>query len=126
ALAELMVGLGEEIRAVHRVGIDAGGNERTRVLDGQQLRIDRSHIRGRNGDEAGLVQLPLLKVREIESAVADDRAAETRSVLRLRQWERGIRKRVIGVEALVAEITIEVAMQRVGAAFRNHVDVSAQ
>ena len=76
--------------------------------------------------EPALIQLALLEVGEVESAVADDRAAEARAVLRLRQRQLGVGKRIGGVEALVAEVAVQVAMQRVGAALGDHVDVAAE
>ena len=46
----------------------------------------------------------------------NDRAAEAGAVLRLRDGQRDVRKRVSRVEPLIPEIAVEVAVQSVAAA----------
>ena len=57
---------------------------------------------------------------------AHDGTTEAGAVLRLRHGELALRERVAGVETLVAEVAVEVAVQRVGAALGDHVDVAAE
>src|SRR5579871_223267 len=106
SLVEVMVDLGEQIAVVDRIGIDAGGNLRTGVSDGGKPRVDDGHVSGRNGSEAGLVQFPLLEVREVKGAVVNDRAAEAHSVLRLGDGESNLGQGVGGIEALVLKVAI--------------------
>ncbi len=104
--AELVVHLGKHIFVANRVGINAGRNRRAGIPDGREPCIDRGHIRRRDGGEAGLVQVAPFEVREIEGAVAHDRAAQARTVLRLREGKREMRERIRGIQPLIAEVTI--------------------
>src|SRR5579871_4236718 len=89
SLTELMVHLCEEVTAADRVGVErrrcgrANLQQWSLVLDGYKLRVDGGSVIRRDGDDAVLIQMALLEVSEVECAIADDRAAETGSVLRL-------------------------------------------
>src|SRR6185295_8503377 len=92
---ELVVHFAEEVRVVDGVRIEAGGDQRALVPDGREPRVDGGDIRGRDGDETRLVKVPALEIAEIKSAIPKQRAAQARAVLRLSQWQRGVRYRVI-------------------------------
>ena len=111
----------------HRVGIEAGRDRRARIADRGQPRVDGGDVRGSDRDEPGLIELALLEVGEVERPVAHDRAAEAGAVLLSGSSaascpESGFAR----VEAIVAEVAVEVAVQRVGAALGDDVDVAAE
>ena len=72
-----------------------------------QARVDRVDIGRRDRDQSALVEQPLLEIGEVEGAVLDDRTAEARAVLRLRQRQFRVGKRIGGIEPLVAEVAVE-------------------
>src|ERR1700738_5138001 len=70
--------------------------------------------------------MPLLEIPKQKRAVSLDRPPQTGAVLRLRGREFGIRKRIGGVETLIAEVAIKVAVQGIGSALGDHVDIYTQ
>ena len=56
----------------------------------------------------------------------DDGSAEARAVERLRNRQGELRERVGRVESLVFEVEIEIAVEGVGSASADHVDVSSE
>lgn len=125
-VAELMVDLGEEIRAVDRVWIDAGRDLRAGISAGEQPGVDGGDVGRRDGHQAGLVQLPLLEIGEVKGSVGDDRSREAGAVLRLRHGQDAVGQRVRGVEAAVAEIAVEIAVKSIRAALGYDIDVATQ
>src|SRR5437867_2137479 len=106
--AELMIHFRQEVAVVNRVGIKTRCNRRPLVAGRGKPRVDSVHVYGRDGDEAALIQPPLLEVGEVESAVMYERAAETRAILRLGGRKLAVGKRVGCVETLIAQVTIQV------------------
>src|SRR5581483_1620693 len=96
------------------------------IPDSREIGVYRPGARRIDRDQARLVQFALLEIREVEGAVADGGSTGAGAVLRLGQRESRAGKRVGRVQALVTEVAIEIAVQRVGAASRHHTDVSAE
>ena len=109
-----------------RVRVEARGKGDAWVADGRKPRIDGRRIGGGYGDKPALIQHALLEVGEVEGSILKYRAPEAGPVLRLRRGKLGVGKRVGGVEALVANITVEVAVERIRAALGDHVDIAPQ
>ena len=120
---ELMIGFREQVLVMHRVGIQTRRNQRTGIAHGNKPGVNCRHIRRRDGGKAGLVQIPHFEVREVECPVFDHRPAEAGAELRLGQGKRLVQKSIGGVEPLVPNVAIEIAVQRVGAALGDHVHI---
>src|SRR5689334_20084360 len=69
ARTELVIDLGQKIRRVDRIRVDAGSNERPLITSRRKTGVDGRDTRRRNGDQSGLIEPALLDVREIERAV---------------------------------------------------------
>ena len=121
-----MVNLAEQIRAVDRVGVDAGGDGLARVADCRQPRVHDVDVGLRDRREARLVQLPLLEVHEVERAVLRHRTAEAEAVLLLGHRQPGAGKSVVAIEVVVAEVAVQIPMRHIRAALRDHVHVPAE
>src|SRR4051812_12733530 len=91
---ELMVKFAEKALIMYRVWIQACGNGAAGISGNSQASVDYFNTSGRDRDQPALVQQALFEIREVESAVLDDRPAETRAVLRLRQRQFRVRERV--------------------------------
>src|SRR6185312_1152119 len=76
--------------------------------------------------EAVLIELALLEVQEVVGGVVSERAAEAGAGLGLGPWQAAAEERVGGVQALVAEVSVDVAVESVGAATGNQIDVAAE
>src|SRR5262245_65804664 len=109
-----------------RIWIDASENPQSLVSNRVEPRIDSCHAGRCDCDQPRLVQVPLLKVAKIESPILRNRTADGNSILRLCNRKNHLRKRIGGVEALVAEISIHVAVHGVRSTFRDHVQVTAE
>jgi hypothetical protein len=76
AARQLVIELRERVRRVHRIGIDAGADERSAVADAASRALMTATVGTETVTKAGLVQPPLLDVAEDERAIARDRSAE--------------------------------------------------
>src|SRR5665213_621770 len=118
----MMIDLGEEVIGVDWVRVEASRDLRTLVADGLEMAVDGGDGGRCDGDESVLIELLALEVGDVEGAVAHDWPAEAGSVLGLGDGELALRESVVCVEALVAQKSIEAAVERVGAALGDHVD----
>src|SRR5438309_889561 len=80
---------------------------------------------GPMGSDGGAFRA-LFEVAEIEGPIPNDGAAQCRAVLRLRDRNQRVGKRICGVEALVAKISIHIAMHHVRAALCHNIKVAAK
>ena len=96
------------------------------IADRRQPGVDDVDVVRRDRDQAGLIEPALLDVREVERPVADDGPPRLPPYC---FWligslvpDSALRR----VEAVVAEVAVEVAVQRVRAALGHDVDVAAE
>ena len=124
--AGLVVQLGQAVRAVHGVGVDAGRDRRTRIAGRGQAGVDRRHAGVGDRREPGLRQVALLDVGEEEGTVAHDRSPDAQSVLVLAHGQRAAEEGIGGVEGVVAEELVRAPVEHVGPAAGDDVDVAAE
>ncbi len=111
---------------MHGVWVDAGADRRAGITGRRQSGVDDRHIFREDGGQSGLIEQPLLEVREVEGAIRHDRAAEAAAVLLLVHRQRLARERVRGVEGVVTKEAIERAAPGVRSALGDDVDVAAE
>src|SRR4051812_35707371 len=101
-----MVHLSQEVAVVDGIGIEAGADLRTPVAGCNQPGVDRTDDRGGNGDQTALVEVTSFEIGEVEGLVLNDRAAQTCSVLSLRERDSRVRDCVGCVQVGIAEESV--------------------
>ena len=121
-----MIELPEEIDAVNGIWIDPGADRNTRIARRREPRVDRRNILRKDCDQAGLIEKPLLEVREVERPVAQNRAAETSAVLLLVHRKLVPGQGVSRIEVVVTDEVVDRAVPGVGSTLRDDIDVPTQ
>ncbi len=107
---------------------DAGGDTRSAKIQLIEAIVDCRYVGGRNSYRSSrIVAARLLKIGEQKHFVAPERTAKIRAVLRLRQFVFGDkRKRISGIEFVVAEKSVEFAAKFVCSRLREDIDESGR